>query len=101
MMKVMTLFVLLIGTVVGARSCSSSSPSSPFNPSNVARNGLAGVCANQQAVDAAGGASPGGGSTIPQSMSQSVQQELGGLAGSAVASVSCTTTTLATTGDGN
>ena len=97
MMKVVTLFVLLIGTVVGARSCNSSSPSSPFNPGNVARNGLAGVCANQQAVDAAGGASPGGGIAIPQS----VQQELGGLAGSAVSSVSCTTTSLATTGDGN
>lgn len=98
MMKVVTLFVLLILTVVGARSCSSSSPSSPFNPGNVARNGLDGVCANQQAVDAAGGgAPPGGVIAIPQA----VRQELGGLAGSPAASLSCTTTTIATAGDGN
>ena len=94
MMKVVTLFVLLILTVVGARSCGSSSPSSPFNPGNVARNGLNGVCANQQAVDAAGGGTPSGGViAIPQA----VRQELGGLTGS---SPSCTTTTLAA-GDGS
>ena len=99
MLKVVTLLALLVCTVVGARSCSSASPSSPFNPGDVARNGLSGLCANQQAVDAAGGVPPGGAITIPQS----VQQELGGLAGSsgsAGSSLSCTTTSLGAAGDG-
>ena len=95
-LKVITLLVLLVCTVVGARSCSTAGPSSPFNPGNVARNGLSGLCANQQAVDAAGGDPSGGGLAIPQ--------ELGGLAassGSPGSSLSCTTTSLATTGDGS
>lgn len=93
MMKLVTLFVLLVCTVVGARSCSASSPSSPFNPANVARNGLSGACANQQAVeDAGGGSSAGGSLPIPQA----VQQELGNLAGTPV---SCPTTTTSASGN--
>ena len=92
MMKLISLLTLLVLTVLGARSCSASSPSSPFNPGNVARNGLSGVCANQQAVDDAGGDPSGGGVSIPQS----VQQELGGLTGT---SPSCPTTTVASGGN--
>lgn len=91
MLKLVTLMVLLVCTVLGARSCNSSSPDSPLNPGNVARNGLNGICANQQAVNDASGGSPSGVLAVPQS----VQQELGSLVGS---SVSCTTTT--TSGDG-
>jgi len=83
MLKVVTLFVLLICTVIGARSCNSSSPASPLNPGNVARNGINSVCANQQAVADAGGGSASG---IPAA----VQQQLGSLVGS---SLSCPTTT--------
>lgn len=85
------MFVLLVLSVLTARSCNASSPTSPLNPGNVARNGLTGVCANQQAVDDAGGGSTGGQAAIPQS----VQQELSGLVGT---SLSCTTTTVANTG---
>jgi hypothetical protein len=85
MLKLVTLLVLIVCTVVGARSCSRSSPSSPLNPLNVARNGLNGVCANQQAVADAGGAGRAG-PTVPPA----VQQQLGALVGG---SFSCPTTT--------
>lgn len=50
-MKLMAIVVFLILSALGARACAgSSSPSSPLNPVNVARNGIAGVCANEQAV---------------------------------------------------
>jgi hypothetical protein len=60
-LKVVTLLVILVCSVVGARACDSSGTGSVVNPSKVVGNGLAGVCANQQAVsDASGGeASPG------------------------------------------
>ncbi|HZT67610.1 MAG TPA: hypothetical protein VFA11_17615 [Acidimicrobiales bacterium] len=51
--------VLTIGMALGARSCTGEPASSPAQPSNLARNGVAGLCANQQAVDDNGG---GGGS---------------------------------------
>jgi hypothetical protein len=54
-LKVVTLLVLVVCTAIGARSCGSSGSRSDLNPSNVVGNGLAGVCANQQAVDASGG----------------------------------------------
>jgi hypothetical protein len=54
MLKVVTLMVLLVCTVLGARSCNSSSSGSDLNPSKVVGNGLAGLCANQNAVDSAG-----------------------------------------------
>src|SRR5581483_7953211 len=40
--------------IAGLRSCQPSPPGSPIAPTNVLRNGTAGVCANQQAVVAAG-----------------------------------------------
>ena len=86
MMKIMTLFVLLICTIIGARSCNASSRASPLHPTNVARNGLNSVCANQQAVEDAGGSVGSSAVSVPQA----VQQELGGLVGG---SLSCPTTT--------
>lgn len=77
MLKLVTLFVLLICTVIGARSCDSSSPVSPLNPANVARNGMSGLCTNQQAVEDAGGSVGSVSVTLPEA----VQQELGGVDG--------------------
>ena len=91
MLKLVTLLVLLVCTVVGARSCNASGPTSPLNPLNVARNGLSGVCANQQAVNDAGGSAGDSGTLV----APAVQQQLGSLVGS---SLSCTTTTTATGG---
>jgi hypothetical protein len=58
LLKLIGIIVLLILSVIGMRSCSNSSPSSPLNPTNVLQNGVAGVCAEQQAeADASGQAS--------------------------------------------
>jgi hypothetical protein len=92
MLKVVTLFVLLICTVIGARSCNSSGPGSNVNPSKVVGNGVAGVCANQAAVDSAGGQSDSS-----EVVSPSAQNQLNsalGLVGAKAPSVSCSTTTV-------
>jgi hypothetical protein len=91
MLKVVTLLVVLICTVIGARSCNSSSPGSDLNPSRVVGNGLAGVCANQEAVDSAGGDSEAGASLSPSAQSQ-LNSALG-LVGGKAPSLSCVTTT--------
>ena len=98
MMKVMGLIVLLVLTVVGAHSCSASSPTSPENPANLVQNGLAGVCANQQATNEALGndqspATAVSGSELSQLQAsnpagvQQLQQLTGG-------NLSCPTTTI-------
>jgi hypothetical protein len=62
MLKVMGLIVLLVLTIAGAHACSGSSPNSPADPAALLRNGLAGVCAEQQATsEAAGEQNPGDG----------------------------------------
>jgi hypothetical protein len=55
MMKLFGVIVMLVLTIVGARSCSSSSASSPLNPATVEQNGLSGLCANEAATAAAAG----------------------------------------------
>ncbi|MHB1536466.1 MAG: hypothetical protein ACYC1D_18025 [Acidimicrobiales bacterium] len=57
-LQLISVVVLMVLTVLGVRAWASSS--SVLNPSNVARNGLAGICANEQAVAAAGGSAAGG-----------------------------------------
>jgi hypothetical protein len=94
MMKVVTLFVLLVCTVMGARSCSSSSPGSDLNPSRVVGNGLASVCANQDAVDATGGEAGSG--TVISSSAQSQLNSALALVGAKAPALACTTTTVAT-----
>ena len=92
MLKVVTLLVLLVCTVIGARSCTTSSSGSDLNPSKVVGNGLSGVCANQQAVDAAGGQSDSGVVVSPSAQNQ--LNAAMGLVGGSAPSLSCTTTTV-------
>ena len=54
-MKLMGIIVTLVLTVITARSCSGSSASSLLDPANLAKNGVVGLCANQQAVNEASG----------------------------------------------
>jgi hypothetical protein len=54
-LKLISLGVLLTLTVIGAHAFTASSPSSPLNPVNVARSGLASICADEQASAAADG----------------------------------------------
>jgi hypothetical protein len=55
-LKLLGIVVMLILTVLGAHSCSGSdSSNSPVNPANLLRNGITGLCANQQATQDAMG----------------------------------------------
>ncbi len=107
-MKLMSLLTMTVLIVIGARSFHSSSPSSPFNPGNVARHGIAAICADEQAAaDAAGSpttvglgadlAAPvGSGSGIGGSgsgIAGSGVGALGTLQGVAGGSLTCQTTT--------
>lgn len=106
-MTLMSTVVVVILTVLGARACGPSSSTSPSNPLNVARNGLAGLCANQHAALAAGGGGDGGGGGAPGSpdtvVSPSELQQLQGndpsglraLQQAAGGALACPTTTTA------
>lgn len=104
-MKLIAIVVFLILSALGARACTgSSSPSSPINPANVARNGIAGICAEQEqaAEDSGSDQSP---ATVmsPSELAQqqasdpagvnALQQALGG-------SLTCPTTTTIASSDG-
>ncbi|MDQ1411422.1 MAG: hypothetical protein QOE07_10 [Acidimicrobiaceae bacterium] len=99
-MSLISVVVMLLLTVLGARACTASSATSPLSPLNVARNGLANLCANQQAT--AGGGDP---ATSAQTLvSPSVEQQLQGsdpsglqaLQHAAGGSLACPTTTTRT-----
>lgn len=92
LLKVVTLLVLLVCTVVGARSCNSSDSGSVLNPRNVVGNGLSGVCANQQAVDSSSG-DVASGTVIPPSAEGQLNSALGVLGQKAPGRLSCPTTT--------
>lgn len=53
-MKLISLVIMLVITILGARALSGGSSSS-IHPTNVVRNGLAGLCADQRATAAAAG----------------------------------------------
>lgn len=72
-LQLISVVVLMVLTVLGVRACGTSSPSSVLNPANLARNGLAGICANEQAVAAAGGSGAGAPGTA---LSPSLQSRL-------------------------
>lgn len=99
MLQLTGLIVLLVLTIVGFRSCSASPASSSGNPVDVARNGLAGVCADQQAVAAAGGSDAAGTAatvispTLQQQLEASDPGGLGALEGALGGPLTCPTTT--------
>ena len=90
MMKLIGVIVMLVLSVVTARSCSSGSSSSPVNPATVEQNGLSGLCANQSAVADASGQTPS--QTLPDVPGLAAAA---GAAGLPAGSFSCPTTTLA------
>lgn len=97
-MSLISVVVMLILTVLGARACTASSATSPNNPLNVARNGLAGLCANQQATASAGdGAGTSAGTVVSPSLAQELQGSdpsgLQALQHAAGGSLACPTTT--------
>lgn len=92
MLKVVMLLVLLVCTVVGARSCDSSGSGSVLNPRNVLGNGLSGACANERAVDSSSGDVTSG-SVIPPSAEGQLNSALGVLGQKAAGPLSCPTTT--------
>lgn len=91
-MKMMGIIVMLVLTIVSARSCSGFSSGSPLNPANLEQDGFGGLCANQQAVAEASGDDSTQTLAIPQSASN-----LGHVPGldslDPGGSYSCTTTT--------
>ena len=89
--KLMGLVVMLVLTVVTARSCNRSPASSPLNPNTVLRNGVAGLCANQEATAAAGGGD-GAASTLAV---PAADVGMAAAAGLSTGALSCTSTTLA------
>lgn len=93
MMKLMGMILMLVLTIISARSCSSSPASSPMNPATLAKNGLSGLCADQQAEAQASGDTSAQTLVIPQSQDQlgTVGQTLGLAPGT----LTCTTTTTA------
>jgi hypothetical protein len=96
MMKLMGVVVMLVLTLVTAHSCRPSPASSPLNPDTVLRNGVAGLCANQQAAAAADGTGTGDSSSAVQlPAGDGGLAEVGHLAGVSSGSVPCPTTTLA------
>ncbi len=92
MLKLISIIVMLVLTVLGSRSCGSSQPSSPVNPATLVHNGLSGLCANEQAASAASG--DGSAQTLQ------IPAEQGGLAGAVQAAglspgtLTCPTTAL-------
>lgn len=94
MMKLMGIIVMLVMTLVTAHSCSSSPASSPLNPNTLLRNGVSGLCANQQATAAAGGGSDASPSLqVPAGDGNLSSMEQA--AGLSAGDLSCTTTTVA------
>lgn len=91
MMKLMGIIVMLVLTVITAHSCSRSPSSSTLNPSNVLRNGVAGLCANQQATAAAAGSDAAPSLQMPSGDSNLAN--MAHAAGLSTADLSCQTTT--------
>ena len=83
--KLISVVVLLVLSVMAARTLTSSSTSSsPLNPLQVSRNGIAGVCAEQRAIAQASGRPAGTGAPVtavsPALLAQLQASNPGGLA---------------------
>ena len=95
MMKLVSLAVLLVLTIVTAHSFSGGpSSSSPVNPANLVRNGLDGLCANQEATQAAAGMTSSG-ATLPLPSNDSPLARITGVNGT---TFTCPTSTTAAPG---
>lgn len=55
MLKLIGILVMLVLTIIAAKSFSPSPKTSPLNPATLLHNGLSGLCANEQATAAAEG----------------------------------------------
>ena len=95
-MKLISIAVMLVLTVITARSCSGhDNPSSPLNPASVLSNGLGGLCANQQAEAAASGSGTDGSAQtlpVPAAAAGLTQAAAAGLAAGAFTCPTTTTT---------
>lgn len=97
MMKLVGIIVTLVLTVLAARSCSGTGgANSDLNPTNFANNAIAGLCADQAADVAAGGAGEPAGTLVDPANPevQSVEKATG-------AGFSCPTTTVDLYGNGS
>ena len=94
-MKLISIAVMLVLTVITARSCSGhDNPSSPLNPASVLSNGLSGLCANQQAEAAASGSgTDGSAQTLPVAAADPGLMQAAGSAGLPAGAFTCPTTT--------
>jgi hypothetical protein len=105
-MKLMGLVVMTIVTIFTARECDSNiSGASQLDPANIARTGVAGVCADQQAAAAAGSAD-GDTSGSPGTVASPSELNSAGVPGGAQAllqalggNLSCPTSTTAAGGN--
>lgn len=69
------LLMTCVLTATTMRSCQSSGTTSPASPSNVARNGVSGICADRRAVEDAGGADdPAPAVTLPPDLVARLRQ---------------------------
>lgn len=93
MMKIMGLIVMIVLTIVSAHSCSASPPSSPLDPATLGHNGLAGLCADQEATAEASGQDSTQTLQIPDSSGG--LSNLAGAAGLSPGTFDCPTTTVA------
>jgi hypothetical protein len=72
----MSLVFVTVVSMLGFRACSSAGSNSPESPANMARVGVAGLCANQAAVATADGSSAGAGDTPSTLLSPEMQARL-------------------------
>lgn len=97
MMKLISLVVMLVLTVMTAHSCSGGSDSkSNLNPANLAHNGIAALCGNQQATaDAMGNGSSPQTLVVPdQAGAGALASLVGAGSGFAGGTLPCPTTTI-------
>lgn len=95
MVKLMGIVVMLVLTLVTAHSCSASPASSPLNPDTLLQNGVAGLCANQQATASADDRGDGGPASVQMPAADGSLANMEHLAGVSSQSLPCPTTSVA------
>jgi len=90
----MALAISCVLGVMTMRSCQRAPATSPANPDNLARQGVAGVCANQEAVQAASGADgPTPPVTLPPGLADSLSKADPAVAAVVAQATTCPTET--------